>query len=142
MLNINSITQGIVIDHIKPGLGLKILEYLNLENADFTIALIINATSKKYGRKDIVKIENEVEIDLTMLGFIDPNMTVNIIENEVISEKINLSLPSVVEGIVKCKNPRCITSDEKNIIDKFVLIDKEKEIFKCDYCDQIYSWEG
>ncbi|MFA5576493.1 MAG: aspartate carbamoyltransferase regulatory subunit [Tissierellaceae bacterium] len=142
MLNINSITKGIVIDHIKPGYGIMIFEYLKLDKADFTVALIMNATSKKYGRKDIIKIENELDIDLAMLGFIDPNITVNIIENEKISEKINLSLPDRVESIIECKNPRCITSVERGITHKFVLIDEDKGIYKCEYCDQIYSWEG
>lgn len=142
MLNINSITKGIVIDHIKPGWGLKIFDYLNLDNANFTVALIMNATSKKYGRKDIIKIENEIDIDIAMLGFIDPNITVNIIEGEIITEKINLSLPDRVQGIIKCKNPRCITSEERDIVHKFVLLDKNKGIYKCEYCDQIYSWEG
>ncbi|MCK9443662.1 MAG: aspartate carbamoyltransferase regulatory subunit [Tissierellaceae bacterium] len=142
MLNINSITKGIVIDHIKPGYGIMIFEYLKLDKADFTVALIMNATSKKYGRKDIIKIENELDIDLAMLGFIDPNITVNIIENEKITEKINLSLPDRVESIIECKNPRCITSVERGITHKFVLIDEDKGIYKCEYCDQIYSWEG
>lgn len=142
MLRINSIAKGIVIDHIKPGLGLKIFEYLKLDNANFTVALIMNACSKKYGRKDIIKIENEIDIDLAMLGFIDPNITVDIIENEKITKKINLSLPGVVEGIIKCKNPRCITSDERDIVHKFVLIDRNKGTYKCEYCDHIYSWEG
>lgn len=142
MLNINSITKGIVIDHIKPGYGVMIFEYLKLDKADFTVALIMNATSKKYGRKDIIKIENELDIDLAMLGFIDPNITVNIIENEKITEKINLSLPDRVESIIECKNPRCITSVERGITHKFVLIDEDKGIYKCEYCDQIYSWEG
>src|SRR5690625_4599529 len=142
MLNINSINQGIVIDHIKAGWGLKIFEYLNLDEADFSVALIMNAVSKRHGRKDIIKIANEIDIDLTMLGFIDPNITVNIIENEKITEKINLSLPEKVKGIIKCKNPRCITRDEKNIDHKFVLIDKDNGIYKCDYCDHIYSCEG
>lgn len=142
MLNINSITKGIVIDHIKAGWGLKIFDYLKLNKADFTVALIMNAVSKKYGRKDIIKIENVIDIDLAMLGFIDPNITVNIIENEVITEKINLSLPDRVQGIIKCKNPRCITSEERDIIHKFLLINKDKGIYKCEYCDHIYSWEG
>lgn len=142
MLRINSITKGIVIDHIKPGLGLKIFEYLKLDNANFTVALIMNASSKKYGRKDMIKIENAIDIDLNMLGFIDPNITINIIENEVITKKINLSLPIEVEGIIKCKNPRCITSEERDINHKFVLIDRNKGIYKCAYCDHIYSWEG
>lgn len=142
MLRINSITKGIVIDHIKPGFGIKIFEYLGLDNAKFTVALIMNAQSNKYGRKDMIKIENVIDIDLAMLGFIDPNITVNIIENEVITEKINLSLPERVAGIIKCKNPRCITSEERDITHKFILINEEKGIYKCEYCDHIYSWEG
>lgn len=142
MLNITSISKGIVIDHIKPGYGIIIYEYLKLDKADFTVALIMNAVSKKYGRKDIIKIENEIDIDLTMLGFIDANITVNIIENEVIKEKINLSLPDRVEGIMECKNPRCITSNERGITHKFVLIDEKEGTYKCEYCDQIYSLEG
>lgn len=141
MLNINSITKGIVIDHIKPKWGLKLFDYLNLDRADFTVALIMNAASDKYGRKDMIKIENEINIDLTMLGFIDPNITVNIIENEQITEKINLSLPEKVEGIIKCKNPRCVTSEERDIIHSFILIDEEEQIYKCDYCDHIYPRE-
>lgn len=142
MLNINSITKGIVIDHIKPGFGIKIFEYLKLDTAKFTVALIMNAQSNKYGRKDIIKIENVIDIDLAMLGFIDPNITVNVIENEAITEKINLSLPERVTGIIKCKNPRCVTSEERDITHKFILINKEKGIYKCEYCDHIYSWEG
>lgn len=141
MLNITSIRKGIVIDHIKPGYGIIIFEYLKLNKADFTVALIMNAKSKKLGRKDIIKIENEIDIDLAMLGFIDANITVNIIENEVISEKINLSLPDRVEGIMECKNPRCITSSERDIVHKFVLIDEKEGTYKCEYCDQIYSLE-
>ena len=110
MLNIDSISKGIVIDHIKAGYGFRIFKHLGLDKAEFTVALIINAPSKKYGKKDIIKIENVIDVDLTMLGFIDPNITVNIIENEKIVEKINLSLPEKVEGIIECKNPRCVTS--------------------------------
>lgn len=121
---------------------MKIYEYLKLDEAKFTVALIMNAQSKKFGRKDMIKIENVINIDLAMLGFIDSNITVNVIENEEISEKINLSLPDRVEGIIECKNPRCITSEERDIVHKFVLINKEEEIYKCEYCDHIYSWEG
>lgn len=142
MLNINSISKGIVIDHIKPGYGIKIFEYLKLDKANFTVALIMNAISEKNGRKDIIKIENEIDIDLAMLGFMDANMTINIIQNEVITEKINLSLPDKVEGIIECKNPRCVTSNERGIVHKFSLIDENKGSYKCEYCDQIYSWEG
>lgn len=138
MLNITSISKGIVIDHIKAGVGLKIFEYLDLASADYTVALIINATSNKMGCKDIIKIENEIDIDLTVLGFLDPNITVNIIENEVIVKKINITLPDRVENIIKCKNPRCITMEEKDLIPKFLLINKEKCLYKCEYCDQLY----
>ena len=141
MLSINSISKGIVIDHINPGYGLVILQHLGLDKVDYTVALIMNATSSKQGRKDIIKIENNIDLDLAMLGFMDKNITVNIIENEKITEKINLSLPKRVEGIIECKNPRCITSSEKGIIHKFVLIDEEIRSYKCEYCDHIYSRE-
>jgi aspartate carbamoyltransferase regulatory subunit len=142
MLYIDSISKGIVIDHIKVGYGFSIFKYLGLDKADFTVALIMNAPSGKLGRKDLIKIENNIDIDLAMLGFIDPNITVNIIENEKIVEKINLSLPEKVEGIIQCKNPRCITSSERDIVHKFVLINEKSGTYKCEYCDQIYSWEG
>ncbi|GFN34447.1 aspartate carbamoyltransferase regulatory subunit [Tepidimicrobium xylanilyticum] len=142
MLYIDSISKGIVIDHIRAGNGFRIFKYLGLNNADFRVALIINAQSKKYGKKDLIKVENVMDLDLTMLGFIDPNITINIIEDEKVVKKINLSLPKEVEGIISCKNPRCITSEERHIVHKFILIDEEKGIYKCDYCDQIYSWEG
>ncbi|NMB27088.1 MAG: aspartate carbamoyltransferase regulatory subunit [Tissierellia bacterium] len=141
MLYIDSISKGIVIDHIKVGYGFSIFKHLELDKADFTVALIMNAPSRKFGRKDLIKIENNIDIDLAMLGFIDPNITVNIIENEKIVEKINLSLPERVEDIIQCKNPRCVTSMERNIAHKFVLIDKKNGTYKCEYCDQIYSWE-
>ena len=141
MLSINSISKGIVIDHIKPGNGFLIFEHLKLDTANFRVALIMNATSRKYECKDIIKIENEIDLDLAMLGFIDPNITVNIIEDEKITEKISLTLPEKVEDIIKCKNPRCISTEEKALIHKFVLIDKSKGIYKCDYCDHIYSRE-
>ncbi len=142
MLYIDSISKGIVIDHIKAGYGFSIFKYLGLEKADFTVALIMNVPSRKFGRKDLIKIENNIDIDLAMLGFIDPNITVNIIQDEKIIDKINLSLPEKVEGIIQCKNPRCVTSNERDIVHKFTLIDEEKGIYKCEYCDQIYSWEG
>lgn len=139
MLKITTITRGIVINHIKAGNGLKIFDFLKLDEADFTVALIMNASSNKLGRKDIIKIENVIDIDLTMLGFLDPNMTVNIIENEQIIDKIKLTLPQKLEGIISCKNPRCITRDERDAVHRFVLLDKEKGAYKCDYCDHIYA---
>ncbi|TFZ41163.1 aspartate carbamoyltransferase regulatory subunit [Soehngenia longivitae] len=141
MLEITSIKKGIVIDHIKPGMGLKIFEYLKLDKADYTVALIMNASSQKYGRKDIIKIENTIDIDLNVLGFLDPNITVNIIENEVIIDKIKLAMPEYVEDIIKCKNPRCITTVEREITHRFKLIDQQNATYKCVYCDHIYKWE-
>ena len=104
MISINSIKKGIVIDHISAGLGIEIFEYLKLQGADYTVALIMNAPSKKTGKKDIIKIENELHIDLRVLGLIDPNITINIIENENITKKIKLEIPTKVENVIFCKN--------------------------------------
>lgn len=135
MLSINSIKKGIVIDHIHAGLGMKIFDYLGLRDADYTVALIMNAKSEVIGKKDIIKIENVIDLDLSALGFIDPEITVNIIEDEKIVEKINLSLPEKVVDVIECKNPRCITSIERGIRHEFRLIDREKGIYACNYCD-------
>lgn len=139
MLTVNSIKNGIVIDHIKAGLGIKIFNDLGLDKADFAVALIMNADSTKLKKKDIIKIENKMDIDLTILGLIDPNITVDIIEKEVIREKIKLSLPHKVENIIKCKNPRCITSVEKYVPHVFHLVDHAKGEYRCEYCDEIYK---
>lgn len=137
MLTVNSIKNGIVIDHIKAGLGIKIFNYLGLDKADYAVALIMNADSTKLKKKDIIKIENKIDIDLTILGLIDPNITVDIIEKETIREKIKLSLPHKVENIIQCKNPRCITSVEKYIPHVFHLVDHAKGEYRCEYCDEI-----
>lgn len=137
MLTVNSIKNGIVIDHIKAGLGIKIFNYLGLDKAGFAVALIMNADSTKLKKKDIIKIENKIDIDLTILGLIDPNITVDIIEKETIREKIKLSLPHKVENIIQCKNPRCITSVEKYIPHVFHLVDHGRGEYKCEYCDEI-----
>lgn len=138
MLEITSIKDGIVIDHIKAGYGIKIFNYLNLKYVDYSVALIMNVFSSKLEKKDIIKIANkEVDVDFTVLGLIDPTITINIIEDEKIKEKLNLELPEEVEDVIKCKNPRCITSTEKYIPYVFYLIDKEKVEYKCKYCDEI-----
>lgn len=138
-LTINSIVKGVVIDHIRAGQGINIFNHLGLNKADFTVALIVNATSKKLGRKDIIKIENEIDIDFTVLGLLDPNVTVNIITDEKISKKIKVKLPEKVEGALKCKNPRCVTSIERNINHVFILIDEKQGLYRCQYCDEVYS---
>jgi aspartate carbamoyltransferase regulatory subunit len=139
MLTINSIKNGIVIDHIKAGHGIKIFNYLGLDKVNFTVALIMNAESHKCSRKDIIKIENEINIDFTVLGLICPNVTINVIEDEVIQEKLKLQLPKKVQDVIKCKNPRCITSIEHNVPHNFYLVDKQKGEYRCDYCDEIHT---
>lgn len=141
-MEIKSIEKGIVIDHITAGLGMTILGYLNISKTKNTIAFIMNASSSKHGRKDIIKIENVVDVDLAVLGLIDPTATVNIIENSKIMKKITLKLPDSVTNVILCKNPRCVTSIEKNIPHVFHLIDEETREYKCDYCDDIVCMKG
>ncbi|HCX03098.1 MAG TPA: aspartate carbamoyltransferase regulatory subunit [Clostridiales bacterium] len=139
MLNVDSLKKGIVIDHIKAGKSMEIYNYLNLDKADYTVALIKNVPSKKMKKKDIIKIENNIDLNLNILGYIDPNITINVIENDKIIKKLKLDPPETVKNVMKCKNPRCITSSESEIEDIFQLIDKEKAVYKCIYCDQIYK---
>lgn len=139
MLNINSIKKGIVIDHIHCGMGYEIFKLLNLDKVDYTVALIMNARSKKLGKKDMIKIENVLDIDLRILGVIDDNITINIIEDEMITKKINIKLPEYVENVLICDNPRCITSEERNIIHRFRLVDRSRKLYKCIYCDHLYG---
>lgn len=142
MVVIDSIKKGIVIDHITAGLGMKILEYLDIETSSNTVAIIMNAMSNKYGRKDVVKIENVTDIDLAALGLIDPKATVNYIVDHIISEKINLTVPERVVNIIKCNNPRCVTSIEVTAPQLFSLVDKENREYRCEYCDEIISMKG
>lgn len=139
MLNIDSVEKGLVIDHIQAGKAMEIYHYLNLDKMDCSVAIIKNAKSKKLGKKDIIKVENNIDMDLKVLGFIDPNITINVIDNSVIKNKINLELPSDIENVVKCKNPRCITSIEQEIVHKFKLTNKDKKIYRCVYCDTAYE---
>lgn len=139
MLNIDSVEKGLVIDHIQAGKAMEIYHYLNLDKMDCSVAIIKNAKSKKLGKKDIIKVENNINMDLKVLGFIDPNITINVIDNSVIIKKINLELPSEIENVVKCKNPRCITSIEQEVVHKFRLTDIEKKVYRCIYCDTAYE---
>jgi aspartate carbamoyltransferase regulatory subunit len=136
MLKIDSIERGVVIDHIKAGKSMDIYRYLNLDKLDCTVAIIKNVKSNRMGKKDIIKIENEIDTDLDMLGFIDSNITVNIIDGGVIIDKMKITLPKSVTNIVKCKNPRCITSVEQELPHVFNLADEEKGIYRCAYCEQ------
>lgn len=136
MLNIDSLNQGIVIDHIKAGSSMKIYDLLNLAQMDCCVAVIKNAKSSKYGKKDIIKIEGVIDIDLDILGFIDPNITVNLIDDGKIIRKTKLVLPHVLKNVIKCKNPRCITSIEEEIDQVFQLCDGH---YRCIYCEQEYQ---
>ena len=135
MLNIESIKDGIVIDHIKAGLGAKIFSWLGLDKAEYSVALIINAPSKAMGKKDIIKIDNIINIDYSILGFIDPNITVNIIKNGEIVEKKHVELPQMLKNVICCKNPRCISSCEQELPHIFKLTDKENRVYRCLYCE-------
>ena len=134
-MNIDSIKNGYVLDHIKAGKALEIYEQLNLANLDCQVALITNAKSKKMGTKDIIKIDRLIDIDLDKLGFIDPNITVDVVKDEKLIEKKKIDLPEKVVNIAKCKNPRCITSVEKDLDQIFVLTDRENQIYRCHYCE-------
>jgi aspartate carbamoyltransferase regulatory subunit len=137
MLNIDKIKNGLVIDHIKAGQGIHIFNWLGLDKASYTVAFVVNASSRHMGRKDIIKIDNTLTINFDILGLIDPHITVNVIENEVITEKIKLKLPEKVENIILCKNPRCVTSTEKYIPHIFHLENPELRTYRCEYCDEI-----
>ncbi len=139
MLNIGGLNQGIVIDHIKAGGAMNIYSYLNLEKLDCSVAIIKNARSNKMGKKDIIKIEGHLDIDLDILGVLDRNITINIIENGQIIEKRNLNLPEKVTNIIKCKNPRCITTIERELPHSFKLTDREKGVYRCIYCEQAFK---
>lgn len=140
MLNISGIHEGFVLDHIKPGMSLQIYGDLNLDKLDCTVAIIKNAKSNKMGKKDIIKVECPVEaLDLDILGFIDHNITVNVIKGDAIVEKKILHLPNQVRNVIKCKNPRCITSIEQELEQIFILTDEEKEVYRCKYCEEKYA---
>ena len=135
MLNIGVLNEGIVIDHIQAGGAMKIYKYLNLENLDCSVAIIKNARSNKMGKKDIIKIEGPFDIDLNVLGVLDHKITINIIKNNEIVEKKDLSLPERVTNIIRCKNPRCITSIEQELPHTFKLTDRKNRIYRCIYCE-------
>lgn len=139
MLNIGGLNNGIVIDHIEVGGAMKIYSYLQLEHMDNSVAIIKNAKSNKMGKKDIIKIEGDIDIDLDMLGVLDHNITINIIEDGKITAKKNPNLPEQVTNIIKCKNPRCITTVEQEIPHIFKLTNRNKGLYRCIYCEQAFK---
>lgn len=139
-LNVSGISEGFVLDHIQAGKSMDIYHYLRLDKLDCCVAIIKNAKSNKMGKKDIMKIECPIDvIDLDILSFIDHNITINIIQDEKIVEKKRLKLPKEITNVIKCKNPRCITSIEQELDHVFVLTDPENEVYRCKYCEEKYS---
>ena len=134
-MNIDSITNGYVIDHITAGRGMKLYDLLGLDNQDCSIAIIKNVSSKKMGKKDIIKIDADIAIDIDVIGYVDPGITVNIIRNCELVEKKIIELPATLTNVIKCKNPRCITSTEQELDHVFKLTDKENGVYRCIYCE-------
>jgi aspartate carbamoyltransferase regulatory subunit len=135
-MKIGHIENGIVLDHITAGNGMNIYNVLNLGKLDCAVALIKNAESPKMGKKDIIKISTLLDIDLDVLGYLDPGITVNVIRDGEVAEQRTLELPQRVVGVIKCKNPRCITSVEREIVHEAKLTDPVKKIYRCIYCEQ------
>ena len=134
-MNIDSIQNGVVIDHITAGQCMSLYELLNLASLDVSVALIKNVNSKKMGKKDIIKIDADIDLNLDVIGFVDPDATVNIIKNGVLVEKRSIGMPETLTNVIKCKNPRCITSCEQELDHIFKLTDKSNKDYRCIYCE-------
>ena len=134
-MNIDSIINGIVLDHITAGKSMEIYRLLGLENLDCSVAIIKNVHSNRMGKKDIIKIDQVLDIDLNVIGYVDPDITVNIIKDGKSVEKKHLELPERIVGVVKCKNPRCITTTEQELPQVFELRDREHGVYRCLYCE-------
>ncbi len=136
-MNIDGVNNGIVLDHIKAGESMLVYDYLKLGRLKCCVAIIQNCQSKKMGLKDIIKIDELIDIDLDVLGYIDPHITVNYVKDGKLLKKRHLALPETLTNVIKCKNPRCITSTEQELPHVFKLIDREKQIYRCAYCDVV-----
>jgi len=132
---IGQIKDGIVLDHITAGNAIRIYHVLGLDRLTCTVALIQHADSKKMGKKDIIKIGQVIDLDFDVLGYLDPGITVNIIRDGELAKREHLSLPEKITGIIRCKNPRCITMTEPGILQQFRLTDRKKKIYRCVFCD-------
>ncbi len=135
-MKVKAIKRGIVIDHITAGKGLEIFSKLQLENVNFPVVLLMNVESPRYGKKDVIKVENRIDLDMKMLALIDDQLTVNIIEDNRVSEKRKPSLPKEVEGLFKCENPRCISNEDPFLNPRFKLADEGAKIYQCIYCEE------
>ena len=138
-MNVNGVHNGIVLDHIKAGTAMTIYNLLQLDKLNCCVAIIQNVDSHKYGKKDIIKIDTQLQLDLDMLGYIDSNITVNIVKNDERVKKLHLQLPETLTNVIQCKNPRCITSVEQEIKHMFKLVNVDKKAYRCIYCDAIYN---
>ena len=136
---IDAIHNGIVIDHIAAGKSMELYDILGLGKLDCTVAILKNVPSRKLGRKDIIKIDQLLELDWDLLGYVDPNITVNIIRDDSRVEKRQLKLPERIRGVIRCRNPRCITSVERDLEHEFKLTDRENRVYRCIYCETRYS---
>lgn len=134
-MNIDSIVNGVVIDHITAGSGMRLYELLNLDSLDASVAIIKNVLSKKMGKKDIIKIDADIPVDFDVIGYVNPNATVNIIKNGVLVEKRSIDMPQMLTNVIRCKNPRCITSCEQELDHIFKLSDEEGKVYRCIYCE-------
>ncbi len=134
-MNIDGVSTGIVLDHIQAGKSLLIYQLLDLEELDCSVAVIQNARSAKYGKKDIIKIDKLIDLDFNVLGYVDPNITVNIVKEGKMVDKKHMELPERLVNVIKCKNPRCITSIERGVPQRFRLADPDKRVYRCEYCD-------
>ena len=134
-MNIDSIKNGIVIDHITAGKGMEIYKLLGLDSLDCSVALIKNVASRKMGKKDIIKIDSDFDIDTDILGFVDPDVTVNIIKDGKTAEKKTIGLPERLTNVLTCKNPRCISATEQELPQIFKLTDRQRRVYRCLYCE-------
>jgi aspartate carbamoyltransferase regulatory subunit len=134
-MKIDSIQNGIVIDHITAGNGMTIYRLLNMDKLDCSVAIIKNVNSRKMGKKDIIKIDAAIDLNMDILGYVDPGVTIDIIRNEELVEKRRVQLPEKLENVLTCKNPRCITSTEQELPHVFRLTDRENRVYRCIYCD-------
>jgi len=134
-MNVDSIKNGIVIDHITAGRGMRLYELLGLDKLECTVAIMRNVPSKKMGKKDIIKIDADIPVSFDVIGFVDPDVTVNLIRDGKLVEKRSIDIPETLVNVIKCRNPRCITSVEQELDNVFRLTDKENKIYRCIYCE-------
>lgn len=137
-MNIDGVRNGIVLDHIKAGKSMEIYELLGLDKVDNCVAIIQNVKSEKYGKKDIIKIDEFIDLDYDILGYVDSNITVNRVKDGKLEKKLHMELPQTLKNVIKCKNPRCITSIEQEITHEYRLADKKNKVYRCIYCDAEY----